>query len=45
MAPFRAELGWIRMRKGESKNHSFVPFLPDANWKFEKNCKKILKIE
>ena len=33
------------MRKGENKNYCFVPFLPNAKLKFQKNSNKIEKIK
>ena len=43
---FEAKIGWTRMRKGENKNYSSVPFLSDASQKIpKKNSKKIQKIE
>ena len=36
MAPFRAKIGFKRMRKGENKNYRFVPFLPDELQKIPK---------
>ena len=43
MAPFRAKIGWKRMRKGENKNYRFVPFLPDGEQKMPKKKPKKLK--
>ena len=45
MASFQAKLGLKRPRKRENKNYRSVPFLPDANIKFQKNSKKIQKIK
>ena len=42
MAPFRAEIGGKRMRKGENKNYRSVPFLSGAE---QKMPKKILTIK
>ena len=33
------------MKNRENKNYRSVPFLPDANIKFQKNSKKIQKIK
>ena len=43
MAPFRAEIGGKRMRKGENKNYRSVPFLSGAEQKMPKNIKKMKK--
>ena len=46
MAPFRAKIGWKRLRKNENKNYRFVPFLPGAESKMpKKKSKKIRKIK
>ena len=45
MASFQAKIGWKRMKNRENKNYCSVPFLPDANIKFQKNSKKIQKIK
>ena len=45
MDSFQAKIGWKRIRKNENNNYRSVPFLPDANTNFEKNSKKIQKIE
>ena len=45
MASFQAKIGWKRMKNRENKNYRSVPFLPDANIKFQKNSKKIQKIK
>ena len=44
MAPFRAEIGGKRMRKGENKNYRSVPFLSGAEQKMPKKIKKMKKI-
>ena len=44
MAPFRAEIGGKRMRKGENKNYRSVPFLSGAEQKMPKKIKKNEKI-
>ena len=33
MAPFRAKIGWNRMRNRENKNYRFAPFQSDAEYK------------
>ena len=43
MAPFRAKIGWERLRKGENKNYRFVSFLPGAEKKMSKKKQKKLK--
>ena len=43
MAPFRAKIGWKRLRKNENKNYRFVPFIPGAESKMPK--KKVKKLE
>ena len=43
MAPFRAKIGWKRMRKGENTNYRLVPFLPAAELKMPKKKAKKLK--
>ena len=43
MATFQAKIGWKMMRKRENKNYHYNSFLPEANWKFHENCKKIQK--
>ena len=40
MASFQAKGGRKRMRKGENKNYSSVPFLSDAKQKIQKKQKK-----
>ena len=40
MGPFRAKIGWKRMKKGENKNYRFVPFLPGAEKKMPKSKQK-----
>ena len=47
MDSYQAKIGWKRMRKSENKNYRSVPFrsYPTRNTNFEKNCKKIQKIE
>ena len=40
MAPFRAKIGWKRMRKGENTNYRLVPFLPAAELKMRKKNQK-----
>ena len=40
MAPFRAKIGWKRMRKGENTNYHLVPFLPGAEQKMPKKKQK-----
>ena len=47
MASFQDKVGRKRMRKGENKNYSSVPFrsYPTRNRKFKKNRKKIQKIK
>ena len=45
MASFQAKIVWKRPRKRENKNYRFVPFLPDGDRKFQKNCKKTQKIK
>ena len=47
MASFQSRIGRKRMRKGESKNYHFVPFLPDALQKIakKKNAKKLKKLK
>ena len=47
MASFQAKKGWKRTRKSENKNCLSVPFRtnPMRNRKFQKNSKKIQKIE
>ena len=40
MAPFRAKIGWKRMRKGENTNYRLVPFLPGAELKMPKKKQK-----
>ena len=45
IASFQAKIVWKRTRKREIKVIvSFRPYLT-RNWKFQKNCKKILKIK
>ena len=44
-ASFQGKIGWKTLRKGESKNYSYVSFLPEGKRKFQKNSKKIQKIE
>ena len=46
MASFQAKIGWKWLRKSESKNYRSVPFrsYPKRNRKFQKNSKKIQKI-
>ena len=39
MASFQAKIIWKRQRKRENKNYSFIPSLPDAKFKIEKNSK------
>ena len=36
MASFQAKISWKWMRKSESKNYRFVPFLPEAEQKIPK---------
>ena len=36
MYSFQAKIGLIKRRKGENKNHRFVPFLPNAKLKIPK---------
>ena len=43
MAPFRAKIGWKRLRTGENKNYRFVSFLPGAEKKMPKKKTKKLK--
>ena len=43
MASFQGKIGWKRPRKRQNKNYRSVPFLHDANRKFQKNSKKIKK--
>ena len=43
MAPFRAKIGWKRLRKKENINYRFLPFLPGAESKMPK--KKVKKLE
>ena len=45
MASFQAKIGWKRLTKRENKNYRFVRSYPTGNRKFEKNSKKILKIQ
>ena len=47
MAPFRAKIGWKRLRKGENKNYRFVSFrsYPARNRKCQKKKQKIKKIK
>ena len=45
MDSFQTIIGWKGMRNRENKNYRSVPFLPDANIKFQKNSKKIQKIK
>ena len=40
---FEAKIGWTRMRKGENKNYSSVPFLSDASQKIPKKIAKKFK--
>ena len=44
-ASFQGKIGWKTLRKGENKNYRYVSFLPDGKRKFQKNSKKIEKIE
>ena len=39
MTSFQAKIVWKRQRKRENKIYSFVPPLPDANIKLQKNSK------
>ena len=43
MASFQAKIGWEMPRMRQNKNFLSVPFLPDANRKFQKKKEKILK--
>ena len=45
MASFSGKIGWKEQRKRENKNYCYVSFLLDGKRKFEKNSKKIQKIE
>ena len=45
MASFRGKIGWKGQRNRENKNYRYVSFLPDGKRKFQKNSKKIQKIE
>ena len=47
MNSFKTEISGKRMRKRENKNYNFVPFrsYPTHNRNFQKNSKKIQKIE
>ena len=40
MDPFRAKIGWKRLRNGENKNYRFVPFLPGAENKMPEKKQK-----
>ena len=40
MYSFEAKIGLKKMRKGENKNYSSVPFLSDAKQKIQKKQKK-----
>ena len=44
-ASFQGKIGWKTLRKGENKNYRYVSFFPDGKRKFQKNSKKIQKIE
>ena len=43
MASFQAEIVWKMQRKREYKNYSFVPSLPDAQFKIPKKLQKYSK--
>ena len=47
MASFQAKIGWKTQRKRENKNCHSISFrsYPTRNRKFQKNSKKIQKIE
>ena len=45
MASFHGKIGWKRQRKRESKNYSFITFLPIQLEKIPKKKKKIQKIQ
>ena len=36
MASFQAKIGWKRLRKGENKNYSSIPFPPNRLEKIAK---------
>ena len=44
MASLQAKIGWKCMRNRENKNYHYVSFQPDDNRKFQKNSKKIQKV-
>ena len=44
MASFLAKKSWKRMRKRENKNYHYVSFNTTSNRKFQKNSKKIQKV-
>ena len=43
MYSFQANIGLIKRRRGENKNHRSVPFLPDAQQKIPKKSEKKFK--
>ena len=43
MASFQAKIGWEMPRMRQNKNFLSVPFLPDANRKFQKKRKNFKK--
>ena len=45
MYSFQAKIGLKKMRKGENKNYRFVPFLPNAKLKIQKQKQKNWKIK
>ena len=40
MASFQTKIVWKRPRKRENKNYSFVPSLPDEQFKIRKKLQK-----
>ena len=44
MPSFQAKIDWKTPRKRKYKKYRSVSFLPDANRKFQKNSKKVQKV-